>query len=582
MKSMKLNTIILLMTVMLLATVSVGGYYFYYIWNNAVDNRIREHSQVAIELLHSEVNTYLGNKRKPVKTLANMPAIKDVLVNNTESNLQQANQVLDIFCTTLESLTCYLMDAKGTTIASSNRDSKYSFVGKNYSFRPYFKNAILGKPSIYLARGVTSKKRGAYFSHPVALNNKPAGVVVIKVSVSELEKRLVKTRDIIALTGPGGIVFAASQKDWLFKSMWTLTSEKYEQLAKTRQFGDVLPSSVGLTQHKDGQVTDSNNNHYIMSQKELSDIPGWWISHFHNSRLTADHQDDVFNQMIGYTAVFLFMLITAITLLLNRFARNEIKTRKQIEQDLIKATKDALHANKVKSDFLSNMSHELRTPMNAILGFGQLLILEATELSKSQKNHVNEILDAGYHLLNLINEVLDLAKIESGKLEIFMWEVGVDEIMRQSLALIKPQLIARQIKLTDNICGKGYIVHADAIRFKQVLINLLSNAVKYNCENGCITVDSEVIDKQRLRISIKDTGKGLTKQDISKLFMSFERLDKENTVEGAGIGLVITKNLVELMGGTIGVESTPGKGSTFWVEFALVESEQKAVGKEHG
>ncbi len=570
------------MTIMLLTTVSAGGYYFYYIWNSTVDNSIREHSEVAIELLHSEVNTYLGNERKPVKTLANMPVIKDVLVNDTESNLQQANQVLDIFCTTLEALTCYLMDSKGSTVASSNRNSEKSFIGKNYSFRPYFKNAISGKPSIYLALGVTSKKRGVYFSHPVIVNNKPVGVVVIKVSVSELEKRLVKSRDIVALTGPGEMVFAASQPDWLFKSMWTLTAEKSEQLVKSRQFGDALPGSVGLTLNEKGQVVDSNNNSYVMSQKELSDIPGWWISHFHDTRFTADHQADVFNQMIGYMAIVLFFLIVVITLLLNRFARNEIRTRRQAEQDLIKATEEALHANKVKSEFLSNMSHELRTPMNAILGFGQLLILEKTELTESQKGHVNEILDAGYHLLNLINEVLDLAKIESGKLEIFMWEVNVDEIMQQSLALIKPQLIARQIELTDNICGKGYMIHADAIRFKQVLINLLSNAVKYNCENGCITVDSELIDNQRLRIRVMDTGKGLTEQDISKLFMSFERLDKGDTVEGAGIGLVITKNLVELMGGTIGVESIPGEGSTFWVEFVLVEAEQEAKGEGNG
>lgn len=576
---MKLNTIILLMTIMLLTTVSAGGFYLYYLWSSSVDNSIQEHSEVAVELLHSEVNAYLGDQRKPVRTLANMPAIKEVLVSNTVNSLEQANDLLDIFCTTLGALTCYLMKGDGTTIASSNRNSKRSFVGKNYSFRPYFKNAIAGAASIYLALGVTSKKRGAYFSHPVIVDSKPVGVVVIKVSVSELEKRFAKTHDIVALTRSDGMVFVASKPDWLFKSMWTLTAEKSRQLARSRQFGDLLPGSVGLTLQKNGQVIDSNYNRYVMSQKELSDIPGWWISHFHDSQLTADHQPDILNRMIGYTALFLFFLIISITLLLNRFARNEIETRKHVEQDLIKATEEALHANKVKSEFLSNMSHELRTPMNAILGFGQLLILEKDELSESQIGHINEILDAGYHLLELINEVLDLEKIESGKLEIFMWDVDVDEVMQQSLALIKPQLIERQIELVDNVSGNGCRVYADTTRFKQVLVNLLSNAVKYNHENGCIILDSELQDKHRLRIRITDTGDGLTKQDIAKLFMSFERLGKDNNIEGAGIGLVITKNLVELMGGTIGVISTPGEGSTFWVEFEVAEIDYEIAGK---
>ncbi len=243
------------------------------------------------------------------------------------------------------------------------------------------------------------------------------------------------------------------------------------------------------------------------------------------------------------------------------------------EHALLLAKQVAEKANAAKSEFLSRMSHELRTPMNAILGFGQLLQMDADELSKSHQTNVNEIMDAGYHLLHLIDEALDLSKIESGKMKIYMEEVSVAEVMQQSLSLVWPQAASKQLELIDHINDKKYIVRADAMRLKQVLVNLLSNAVKYNCENGYITLDSKLMNKQRLRILVNNSGEGLTKENIDKLFTPFERLNKENNIEGTGIGLVIAKHLVELMNGTIGVESTPDEGTTFWVEFELLDEE---------
>ena len=245
--------------------------------------------------------------------------------------------------------------------------------------------------------------------------------------------------------------------------------------------------------------------------------------------------------------------------------------------DLGAARDEAERSSRAKSEFLSRMSHELRTPMNAVLGFGQWLQIDADGFSKSQRGNVNEILDAGHHLLNLINEVLDLATIESGKVEMSMEEVLIRDLLQQTNALIGPQGDARQLKLIDNISAKGYTVRADPTRLKQVLLNLLSNAVKYNRVNGCITMDAEVIGGHRLRICITDSGKGMTKEEIAKLFTPFERLNKTANVEGTGIGLVITKYLIELMGGAIGVESIPGTGSTFWVELALSSSGKEAT-----
>ena len=255
----------------------------------------------------------------------------------------------------------------------------------------------------------------------------------------------------------------------------------------------------------------------------------------------------------------------------------------QVDQrtaELSAARDEAERANMAKSEFLSHMSHELRTPMNAILGFGQLLKMDADGFNETQRENIEEILDAGQHLMGLINEVLDLARIESGKIMVSMEKVNIDELIKQSLPMISNVSEEGQIDVVDNVSGKEFFVNADFGRLKQVLLNLLSNAVKYNQDHGCITLDADVVDgvdggnndTQYLRLSVSDTGQGLTKDQIEDLFVPFERLNASNRVEGTGIGLVITKQLIELMNGRAGVESTPGKGSTFWVELALSSS----------
>lgn len=242
--------------------------------------------------------------------------------------------------------------------------------------------------------------------------------------------------------------------------------------------------------------------------------------------------------------------------------------------DLSAARDEAEKANVYKSEFLSRMSHELRTPLNAILGFSQLLELDSETFNENQQENIQEIIDAGNHLLNLVNDVLDLSKIEAGMTEISMVNVSLDDLIKQCLTLIRPLADTRNITILDNISGSDYVVTADFIRFKQVIINLLSNAVKYNCESGQITLTCEVIREHYIRINITDTGDGLTHSEIAKLFSPFERLNNNSNVEGAGIGLVITRQLTELMGGCMGVQSIPGAGSTFWVEFSLSNDER--------
>ena len=249
--------------------------------------------------------------------------------------------------------------------------------------------------------------------------------------------------------------------------------------------------------------------------------------------------------------------------------------RKQVEFALKDAIAVAEKANLAKSDFLSSMSHELRTPLSAILGFAQLIESGTPQPTPSQKRSVDQILQAGWYLLDLINEILDLALIESGKLSLSLEPVSLAEVMHECETMIESQADKRGISVSFPKFSQPCFVKADRTRLKQVLINLLSNAIKYNTERGSVVLKCVESDAAHIRISVEDTGAGLAAEQIDQLFQPFNRLGQQTSTEqGTGIGLVMTKRLVELMGGAIGVESVPGRGSTFWIEMNVTADTQ--------
>ena len=236
--------------------------------------------------------------------------------------------------------------------------------------------------------------------------------------------------------------------------------------------------------------------------------------------------------------------------------------------ELANANEEARSANQAKSAFLSSMSHELRTPLNAILGFAQILTSNTLPSTLEQKKEfANHILKSGRHLLTLINEILDLAKVESGTITLSMEPVALADILLECRTMIEPIAATRKVRVLFPEVD-GAVVMADRTRLKQVMLNLLSNAVKYNRDEGAVVLTCDQCTPTRMRLSVQDTGNGLSPEQVASLFQPFNRLGQESGAqEGTGIGLVVTKRLVELMGGEIGVTSSPGVGSVFWIEL---------------
>jgi PAS domain S-box-containing protein len=248
----------------------------------------------------------------------------------------------------------------------------------------------------------------------------------------------------------------------------------------------------------------------------------------------------------------------------------DVTERKQLEQVLKRAKEDAERANRAKSDFLSRMSHELRTPLNAILGFAQLLDMD--ELDPEEKESVDQILKAGRHLLVLVDEVLDIARIEAGRVQLSLEPVDVADVVAEAWELVRHDATSAGIRLESGAAVCGVAVTADRQRLKQALLNLLSNAVKYNRDAGSVRVhcSAGTTGPNRVRISVTDTGRGIPEAAMDRLFVPFERLGADRSgIQGTGIGLAVSRGLVEAMDGEIGVDSVVGTGSTFWLELPL-------------
>lgn len=365
-------------------------------------------------------------------------------------------------------------------------------------------------------------------------------------SLRDVNRRL---RDIIRLTSD--MVWEADREHRLL----SISDNSIDHL------GGHPSELIGRTIHDVWRLSDDRSspplpewNKPFRDVAALRQLPSGNVRHFQLSGLP------VFNDRDGS-----FVCIRGIA--------KDITDLKETEKKLLEAKEEADQANHAKTDFLSSMSHELRTPLNSILGFGQLLADDPVHhLTDEQAEKLDYILKSGRHLLELISDVLDFANIETGVIEVDIGAVSVADTVKDCLNVVAGMADARHIAITSTV-DDGLTILADATRLRQVLLNLLSNAVKYNKAQGRIDVRTTISDAGRCRISVRDTGPGITAEQEAELFQPFSRLGAENTdVEGTGIGLSISTSLVDMMGGQIGFENNADEGATFWFELPMADA----------
>ncbi|MBQ0712156.1 MAG: transporter substrate-binding domain-containing protein [Porticoccus sp.] len=321
-------------------------------------------------------------------------------------------------------------------------------------------------------------------------------------------------------------------------------------------------------------------------QKAIDSIDGQQHAEIYD-RWIGLHHEYVVDHTLLWKILAAVLIVVSLMYYTNRKLSGEVNRRKKIEEELLdanevlhEARRVAEHASRAQSRFLSSMSHELRTPLNAVIGFSQILEMNAEGLGEENRESVKHIHEAGVHLLALIDEVLDLASINAGKLKLSVSAIKLEQVFEECCALAAPLGLSKDVSIKrSGACN--LVVYADAVRLRQAVLNYLSNAIKYNRTGGNVWISCQAVSSDRVRINVKDTGFGLTREQAAQLFQPFERIGAETrNIEGTGIGLTITKELIELMGGSVGVDSDPGKGSTFWLELDGVPSDESPLSDE--
>lgn len=316
---------------------STGGLLYYYSFRNAAFQKNETEANSRLKLLSDQLSFYLSEQIKPVQTLAGLREIRDVLIDTDLNSLYRANRILDHFKSSLGVDVCYLMDKNANTICSSNRNTKFSFVGKNFAFRPYFKDAIKGKLSTYLALGTTSNKRGVYHSFPVydGQNDQILGVAVIKASAEEVEAQLfTKSKDPLLFVDPNEVIFLSNDDKLRFSSLWKLTEEETTAILDSRQFGNGPWEWTGYTLTKEGQVIDRNMTRYLYTSLNVSNYPGWKIVSLRNYDQLAQQVSEPFVRVMGPVVTSILILAGILVMILYQLGVREITARKKAEHEL--------------------------------------------------------------------------------------------------------------------------------------------------------------------------------------------------------------------------------------------------------
>jgi len=334
---MKLRLILLILSLMAIIFASIGGYFYYTSLKEAAFREAESETIIRLERINKDLSQLLSEYNKPVRILAGMEELQELLSRSGEQTLNEANSILDHFKETLQADVCYLMDNRGNTVASSNRNDPDSFVGQNFSFRPYFQRAIRGQSASYLALGTTSGKRGVYFSYPVYNYGKesPDGIVVIKGSIEMIEREVgFQADEIVLVTDPNGVIFISNRPDWLYQTAWRISPETAAEITASRQFGAGPWNWIGLKDINGKYVVDRNDKKYLHHRIEMDDFPGWEIHHLLDMQKITQEAFKPLVVFVRPLGLAFFIVLFFSVIMLYRQASIEIRQRKAAEEAL--------------------------------------------------------------------------------------------------------------------------------------------------------------------------------------------------------------------------------------------------------
>jgi PAS domain S-box-containing protein len=347
-----LRMILVVLSLLAFLSVSIAGHFYYSSLKESAFQEAERQVAVQAERIKNDLSSYLSENLKSVKALAGLQELGQALSGTDEIALAKANAILDHFRESLDADVCYLMDRVGNTVASSNRNAPDSFVGRNFSFRPYWRQAIRGAPATYMALGVTSGKRGVYYSHPVyrSRGDAPIGVAVIKAPIDNMEAGF--RRDfggIVLLTDPHGVVFLSNRKDWVYHTLWKLSPEEISEIVDSQQFGDWPWEWIGVEARDEKIVVDASRNRYLMYRMDLDRYPGWQVIYLHSLRERSNTLSVPILKVSGSIVLALCVLIGGSVFFLYRKASTDILKRKEAEEALrqseeqLRSAKEELH-----------------------------------------------------------------------------------------------------------------------------------------------------------------------------------------------------------------------------------------------